>query len=173
MPPTPVPAGDNFDFPSFDYVKHFWRTINLILVAVSAWSGYWAIAPERFDRGGFIQSLIPLGPDYPPIWQSSLVVFAITSLSAFVTLWQASRQHRPFRLPSWDRNPFREVSDPLQAIAAATVLVLVGTLVATLRFLFGSSLGVGAVLFLWSADLGLFLGAFLGFVTFRPAIVVA
>jgi hypothetical protein len=136
-------------------MKYFWRAVNVSLIAFCAWSGYWAVAPERLHDRGFVQSVVPVGPGYPPISFSWLAIFLMMGIYSFVTFRRACRKGSNFRLPSWDRNPFRELGDPLQALVIPLIALLAGTLAATLRFLFGSSTGLGAILFLWSWDVGL------------------
>ena len=152
-------------------MKYVWRTLNTALVIFCAWSGYWAVAPERVNDSGFIRSVVPVGPGYPPISFSCLVIFIMFGIYSFVTFRRACRTGSSFRLPSWDRNPFRELSDPLQALVIPLIALLAGTVAATLRFLFGSSLGLGAILFLWAWDIGLLLGALIAYVIYRPRIV--
>ena len=153
-------------------MKQFWRVLNISLVVFCAWSGYWGVAPERLHNRGFIGSGVPMGPDYPPISFSSVVVFVMFGIYSFVTFRRAYRKGSIFRLPSWDRNPFRELGDPLQALVIPLIALLACTVAATLRFLFGSSLGLGAILFLWAWDIGLLLGALFAYVIYRPRIVV-
>jgi hypothetical protein len=153
-------------------MKHLWRALNVSLVAFCAWSGYWAVAPERAYDRGFIRSVVPVGPDYPPITFSCLVIFLMFGIYSFVTFRRACHKGSSFRLPSWDRNPFRDVGDPLQALVIGLTALLAGTIAATLRFLFGSSLGLGAIVFLWSWDIGILLGALIAYLLYRPRIVV-
>jgi hypothetical protein len=91
---------------------------------------------------------------------------------SFVTFRRACHKGSRFRLPSWGRNPFRDVADPLQALVIGLIALLAGTVAATLRFVFGSTLGLGAILFLWSWDVGLLLGALLAYALYRPRIVI-
>ena len=153
-------------------MKHFWRALNTALITFCTWSGYWAVAPERLNDRGFIQSIVPIGQGYPPIGFSCLVVFLMFGIYSFLTYRPAWRQGGPFRLPSWDRNPFRVASDPLQALVITLIALGSGTVAATLRFLFGSTLGLGAILFLWSWDIGILVGALIAYALFRPRIVV-
>jgi len=152
-------------------MKHFWRAMNVSLIVFCAWSGYWAVAPERLNDHGFIRSVVPVGPNYAPISFSSAVVFVMFGISSFVAFRRACLKGSSFYLPSWDRNPFREVGDPLQALVISLIGLVSGTVAATLRFLFGSSLGLGAILFLCAWDIGLLLGAVIGYVIYRPRIV--
>ena len=154
-------------------MKHLWRMLNLLLVVFGAWSGYWAVAPERLHDHGFIRSVVPVGPDYAPITFSTVVVSVMFGIYSFVTFRRACRKGSSFRWPSWDRNPFRELSDPLQALVIPLIALLAGTVAATLRFLFGATLGFGAIVFLWSWDISILLGAIVGYVLYRPRIVVA
>jgi hypothetical protein len=153
-------------------MKYFWRALNISLAVFCAWSGYWAVAPERLHDRGFIRSVVPVGPDYAPIGVSSVVVFVMFGIYSFVTFRRAYRKGSSFRLPSLDRNPFRELGDPLQTLVIPLIALLTGTVAATLRFLFGSSLGLGAILFLWAWDIGLLFGALIAYVVYRPRIVV-
>jgi len=153
-------------------MKHFWRAINVSLVVFCAWSGYWAVAPERAYDRGFIRSVVPVGPDYAPIGFSTVIVSVMFAVYSFMTFRRAYRKDISFRFPSWDRNPFRDLGDPLQALVIQLTALLAGTVAATLRFLFGSTLGVGAIVFLWSWDIGLLLGALIAYVIYRPRIVV-
>src|SRR5918996_4194509 len=126
-------------------MKHFWRAVNTALVVFCGWSGYWAVARERLDDRGFIRSVVPVGPGYPPISFSCRVIFLMLSIYSFLTFRRACRKGSSFRFPSWDRNPFRELGDPLQALVIPLIALLAGTLAATVRFLFGSTLGLGAI----------------------------
>ena len=153
-------------------MKHFWRVVNTALIGFCAWSGYWAVAPERLQDRGFIRSVVPVGPGYPPIGFSCLVVALMFGIFSFLTFRRACRQGSTFRSPSWDRNPFRELADPLQALVISLVALLAGTVAATLRFLFGPTLGLGAIIFLWSWDLSILVGALIGYAIYRPRIVV-
>ena len=150
-------------------MKHFWRAVNIGFVAFCAWSGYWGVAPERaYDH----RSVVPVGPGYAPISFSCVVIFLMCGIYSFVTFRNACLQGSTFRLPSLDRNPFRPLSDPLQALVIPLTALLAATVVATVRFLFGSSLGLGAIVFLCSWDIGILVGALIGYAIYRPRIVV-
>jgi hypothetical protein len=153
-------------------MKYFWRVVNVALVAFCGWSGYWAVAPERADDRGFIRSGVPIGPGYPPITFSCLVTFLMFGIYSFVTFRRACAKGSTFRFSSWDRNPFRELGDPLQALVVPLIALLTGTVAATLRFLFGSTLGLGAILFLWSWDVGILVGALIAYALDRPRIII-
>ena len=154
-------------------MKHFWRVLNTALLIFCAWTGYWTVAPERVNDRGFIRSDIPVGPDYPPITFSCLAIFLMLGIFSFVTFRRACRKGSSFRWPGWDRNPFRELSDPIQALVIPLIALLTGTVVATLRFLFGPTLGAGAIIFLWSWDIGIVVGALIAYAIYRPRIVIA
>ena len=150
-------------------MKHFWRVVNIALVGFCAWSGWWGVAPERaYDH----RSVVPVGPGYAPISFSCIVVFLMFGAYSFLTFRNACLHGSAFRLPSWDRNPFRSLSDPLQALVIPLIALLAATVVATVRFLFGSTLGLGAIVFLCSWDIGALGGALIGYATYRPRIVV-
>src|ERR1700736_152659 len=144
-------------------MKHFWILVNVLCVAFGAWSGYWAVAPERAYDRGFIQSVVPVGSGYPPIGFSCLVVFLMFAVYSFILIRRACHEEGTFRQPSWARNPFRGRSDPLQAFAFALIVLFAGTFAASLRFLFGATLGLGGILFLWSWDIGILLGALIAY----------
>jgi hypothetical protein len=153
-------------------MKHFWRGLNIALIVFCAWSGYWAVEPERANDHGFVRSVVPVGPGYPPITFSCVVIFLMFGIYSFLTFRRAFLQGSTFRFPSLDRNPFRDIGDPLQALVIGLIALFAGTVAATLPFLFGSSLGLGAILFLWVWDIGLLLGALIAYVIYRPRIVV-
>jgi hypothetical protein len=153
-------------------MKYLWRILNAALVILCTWSGYWAVAPERLNDRGFIQSAVPVGPGYPPIGFSCVVIFFFFGICSFLTYRPLWRRGGPFRLPSWDRNPVRAASDPLQGLVITLIALGSGTVAATLRFLFGSTLGLGAILFLWSWDIGILVGALIAYALFRPRVVV-
>jgi hypothetical protein len=153
-------------------MKHFWRAVNIAFVGFCAWSGYWGVAPERAYDRGFPRSVVPVGPGYPPISFSCVVIFLMFGFYSFVTFRNACLQGSAFRLPSLDRNPFRPLSDPLQALVIPLTAMLAATVVAAVRFLFGSSLGLGAIAFLCSWDIGAIVGALIGYAIYRPRIVV-
>src|SRR5205809_2054860 len=136
-------------------MKHFWRTVNIAFVGFCAWSGYWGVAPERAYDRGFARSVVPVGPGYPPISFSCVVISLMFGIYSFVTFRNACLQGSTFRLPSLDRNPFWPLSDPLQALVIPFTALLAATVVATVRFLFGSTLGLGAIVFLCSWDIGI------------------
>jgi hypothetical protein len=150
-------------------MKHFWRAVNIAFVGFCAWSGYWGVAAERaYDH----RSVVPVGPGYPAISFSCVVIFLMSGIYSFITFRNGCLHGSAFRLPSWDRNPFRTLSDPLQAIGIPLIALVAATVVATVRFLFGSTLGLGDIVFLCSWDIGMFVGALIAYAIYRPRIVV-
>ena len=151
-------------------MKHFWRAVNIAFVGFCAWSGYWGVAAERaYDH----RSVVPVGPGYPAVSFSCVVVFLMFGIYSFITFRNGCLHGSAFRLPNWDRNPFRRLSDPLQALVIPLIALLAATLVATVRFLFGATLGLGAIVFLWSGNIGILVGVLIAYAIYRPRIVVA
>jgi hypothetical protein len=141
-------------------MKYLWRSINLSLILFGAWGGYWAAGPERRQGIG------------DPIWFSCLVMFTALSVSVFITFWRATRKSQVFKRPSFDRLPFREISDPLQSLFIGTLAVLGGGIAATFRLKYGTSGGLGVVMFAWSFPAGLLAGGVLGYAIFRRKMTV-
>ena len=140
-------------------MKYLWRSINLSFILFGVWGGYWAAAPERRQDIG------------DPIWFSCLVMFIIISVTVFITFWRATRKSQVFERPSFDRLPFREI-DPLQSLFIGTLAVVGSGIAATCRLKYGTSGGLGVVMFAWSLPAGLLAGGALGYAIFRRKMTI-
>jgi hypothetical protein len=153
-------------------MKYFWRVTNIILIAFAGGTGTWGTAPERLHDTGFVRSAAALGPNTPPLWIVALVISVMSAGYTFFAMRRGTVEGAIFRLPSLDRSPFRQRSDPLQTFGIQFAALLCCAVAATVRFFVAPSLGLGAVLFLSSWAIAVGVGGLLGYAVFRPRDVV-
>jgi len=115
-------------------MKYFWRIANVLLIAFAAWTGIWGTAPERLHDTGFVRSAAALGPNTPPLWIVALVISVMSAGYTFFAMRRAGVEGVTFRLPSLDRSPFRQRSDPLQTFGIQFAALLCCAMAATVGF---------------------------------------
>jgi len=93
-------------------MKRIWTLVNSTLVALSVFSGYNSMAPERLRH---------TNPDFIFCFAILLTmpIFAVLSVEYSLRRWKSD----PLSRPSLDRNPFNWWGDPLQSLLFSTFVV--------------------------------------------------
>ncbi len=141
-------------------MKYVWLAVNTGFIILAFWTGYGEMAPEKL-RG--------TNPD------QFLCLAVLIMIPVFVlgTLWTSRSRCPSFRRPSWDRNPLRWWTDPLQALFVTTLIMLAWAIGCQLHISGSGTIGFWTVAVYWCIFLGLVIGQVLGYIIFRRRINAA
>jgi hypothetical protein len=122
------------------------------------------MAPERLADPDHLPSGLPLAAYF--------LIPLLIAVAVIVVLHIETRKARIFQRPTFDRAPFKRLSDSLQVLFIATIAWFAAAVGASVRLPDSGSAGLRFVIFSWCIPTGFFIGELFGYILYRRKITI-